>query len=269
MFDEEHVIYRCKYLPFSEGALKTLTDGTIKFTCPLDFNDPFDCLPHYDTINIKQLPRMRPDLFKAAGERRGLSPAKRLQKKGEFVARLKDRIDDGSFARDQLRRIGVVSLSKNALSVPMWSHYADFHRGLVLEFRIPIMGTLEDSRLALDRLLPFPVNYQTDRPRIEIGIELPHDLVDKIVLAKSQDWKYEEEERVVDHERGPGIHSYRRDDILTSVIAGLRIDNDNYRNLQTVVTELGKSAIPNLTLYKAQIKNGEYKIEVPGHPRLN
>ena len=46
MFNEDHVIYRYKYLPFSEGSLKALTEGTMKFTCPLDFNDPFDCLSH-------------------------------------------------------------------------------------------------------------------------------------------------------------------------------------------------------------------------------
>ena len=144
MFDEDHIIYRYKYLPFTEGALKTISEGTIKFTCPLEFNDPFDCLPYYDTTTIGRLPKIRPELFKAAGERRGLSPAQRLQKKGEFVARLRNRINDGTFAKVNLSRVGVVSLSKTALSVLMWSHYAEFHQGFVLEFRIPIKGSRRD-----------------------------------------------------------------------------------------------------------------------------
>lgn len=43
--DSEDVFYRYKYLPFNEGSLKVITEGTVKFTCPLDFNDPFDCQP--------------------------------------------------------------------------------------------------------------------------------------------------------------------------------------------------------------------------------
>jgi hypothetical protein len=267
IFDEKHVIYRYKYLPFSEGSLKTLTDSTIKFTCPLEFNDPFDCLPHYDTTSIEQLPHMRPDLFKAAGDRRGLSPAKRIQEKGKFVARLRNRIDDGSFARDLLGGVGVVSLSKNALSIPMWSHYADFHRGLVLEFRIPRIRAREDVPLAIDRLVPFPVRYETDRPHLKAGIEHPRDLVDKVILTKSLDWEYEQEERVIDQVRGPGIYKYRRDEILCSVIAGLKMSEDDYLRLQSIVR--GQySSIPNLMLYRARAKIGEYKLEISDHPRL-
>lgn len=269
MFEEKNVIYRYKYLPYSEGSLKTLTDSTIKFTCPLEFNDPFDCKPFYDTTNIDQLPKLRPDLFKEAGNRRGLNPAQRLQEKGKFIARLKKRLEKGDFSKEPISRVGVVSLSKNALNIPMWSHYADFHRGFVLEFRIPIMGHEEDVPLTNERLLPFPIKYRSERPHIEIGTELPDDLLDKLALTKSLDWEYEEEERVVDHERGPGIHYYRRDEILCSVIAGMDMKKSNYKNLQSIVQELTISSVIDLALYKAQEKLDEYKLIVENHPRLN
>ncbi|MCS3902665.1 hypothetical protein J2T55_000669 [Methylohalomonas lacus] len=269
MFDEENVIYRYKYLPYTEGSIKTLTDSTIKFTNPLDFNDPFDCKPYYDTTNIDRLPQLKPDLFKAAGDRRGLSPAKRLQDKGKFIARLRNRLEDGSFAKESISRVGVVSLSKNALNILMWSHYADFHRGFVLEFRIPIKGLKKDVLLTNERLLPFPVIYQHERPHIDVGSELPDDLINKVVLTKSTDWKYEEEERVVDHERGPGIHHYRRDEILCSVIAGMEMSNDNYANLKSIVESLKEVNKNNLSIFKASDKKDEYKLNVTGHPRLH
>ncbi len=268
MFEEKHVIYRYKYLPFSDGSLKALTDSTIKFTCPLDFNDPFDCKPFYDTKNITQLPKLRPDLFKEAGKRRGLSPAQRLQKKGEFIARIKNRLDEGGFAKESISRVGVVSLSKNALNIPMWSHYAGFHRGFVLEFRIPIMGHREEVLLTNERLLPFPIEYRPDRPHIKIGVELPDDLINKLVLTKSLDWEYEEEERVVDYERGPGIHYYRRDEILCSVIAGMNIEDHNYKRLEAIVQELNNGGMSDLSLFKAREKLDEYKLVVDNHPRL-
>jgi hypothetical protein len=268
MFDEAHVIYRYKYLPFSEGSLRTITEGTMKFTNPVEFNDPFDCLPHYDTTNIQNITRARPDLFKAAGDKKGLSPAKRLQQKGKFVARLRNRITEGSFAKDLLSGVGVVSLSKTALNIPMWSHYADFHRGLVLEFRTPIMGYKKDLPLATDRLLPFPVRYSPDRPHIELGTEHPRDLLNKVLLTKSLDWQYEEE-RVVDHERGRGIYSYRRDEMLCSVIAGMKMTEKDFRCLRSLVADVARTSIPDLVLYKATAMDGEYKLEIRNHPRLD
>ena len=269
VFDEDHVVYRYKYLPFTAGSLKALTEGTIKFASPLDFNDPFDCVPHYDTASIEQISKLRPDLYKAAGDRRGLSPAKRLQKKGEFVARLRNRINDGSFGIDLVKNVGIVSLSRNGLNIPMWSHYSDFHRGLLLEFRTPIMGRKEDLALTRDRLMPFPVIYQKDRPHIDIGVENKDELFAKVLLTKSEDWEYEEEERVIDYERGPGIYQYERDDILCSVIAGMNISRRDYKSLVRIVGDLAEASIPNLSLYKAEPVDGEFRLQARGHPRLD
>jgi hypothetical protein len=150
----------------------------------------------------------------------------------------------------------------------MWSHYAEFHRGFVLEFRIPTMGTHDDLRLSTDRLLPFPVRYSAERPHIQIGTELPPDLVQKIVLTKSIDWEYEAEERVVDQNRGPGVFAYRRDDILCSVIAGMKMPKSHYERLESVVADLAKGPIPHVKLFRASAKHDEYRLEVDGHPRI-
>ena len=151
----------------------------------------------------------------------------------------------------------------------MWSHYADFHRGFVLEFRIPIIGHEKDVPLTNERLLPFPIKYMPDRPHIEIGTEIPDDLIDKLVLTKSLDWEYEEEERVVDHERGPGIHHYRRDEILCSIITGMEMKESDYKRLKSIVQKLNNSSMPELSLYKAREKLDEYKLVVENHPRLD
>lgn len=271
MFDEEHVKYRYKYLRCSEGSLSILTDSTIKFTCPSEFNDPFDCFPYYDTTNIEELARRRHDLIRAIGEDMGLSPSERIQHKHKIIARLRRYVEDGSYSRDVVRSVGVVSLSRNALSIPMWSHYADFHRGLVLEFRIPtqVEGTPQEMwRFALDHLFPLDVKYEPDRPHIGFGSPPQEDDVDKLLRIKSLNWKYEEEERVIDHVRGPGIHKYRRDDVLCSMIAGLKTSDDHYTHLESLVKGLRQSSVPNLMLYRARAKNDEYKLEVHGHPRL-
>ena len=267
MFDESDVIYRYKYLPFSDGSLRTLTNGTMKFACPADFNDPFDCLPHYDTESINQIAKTRPEIFKNAAQLRGYSPAERVRRKPQLIAELRQRIEGGDFARDLLSSVGVVSLSTDALNILMWSHYADFHRGFVLEFRIPVMGHREDVPLAVDRLLPNPVSYSKERPHIKMGAEAPHDLVNKCLLTKSTDWEYEKEERVIDHIRGPGIYLYRRNEVLSSVISGLRISNENLVQLNSIVDQLS-SEMPELGTYRVEAIPGSFQIHVPRHPRL-
>jgi hypothetical protein len=268
MFQENQVIYRYKYLPFDEGSLKTITEGTIKFANALDFNDPFDCHPHFDVENIAELPKLKPELFKAAGDRRGLNPAQRLVRKGEFLARLRESIHDGSFRRGQIERIGVVSLSRNGKNVLMWSHYAGLHRGFMLEFRIPVFGTSSDSIAAMDRLLPFPVKYQSARPSIKIGHDLPDDLVERILLTKSRDWAYEQEERVVYQGRSPGIYAYRRDEILASVVAGLKMPTAHRQELEMAVNYAATTGLQGLALYDAKEEPRAFGITVPGHPRL-
>lgn len=268
MFEEHQVIYRYKYLPFNEGSLQTILGGTIKFSNALDFNDPFDCHPHFDLTHISEMPNLKPELFRAAAQRRGLSPAQRLARKGEFLARLRESIQNGSFRRDQVKNIGVVSLSRNGNNVLMWSHYGDLHRGFMLEFRIPIFGNTSDSVVALDRLLPFPVKYQSKRPSIKIGQELPDDVVEKILLTKSKDWAYEQEERVVYQGRGPGIYSYRRDEILASVVTGLKMPAADRQKLELAVRHAAKSGLQGLALYDAREIPTDFGISIPGHPRL-
>ncbi len=268
MFEESNVIYRYKYLPFNEGSLKTISEGTIKFTCPLEFNDPFDCSPFYDTTNLIQITSIRKDLFRDAAERKGLTPAQRIQKKPEMVARLRKGIEDGSLGTAQMKRVGVVSLSKNALSILMWSHYAQYHQGFVLELRIPVRGKQTDIPYISDRLLPFPVIYQPKRPVVNMSQYDKEELLHKILLTKSELWSYEQEERVITENRVAGIYPYRRDEILCSVIAGMRMTEENKQTLAAECAKLQYSKIPSLRLYHAMPSKREFALHVPDHPRL-
>lgn len=179
-----------------------------------------------------------------------------------------------SLARASCEELGVVSLSTNALSIPMWSHYADFHRGFVLEFLVPDEtiftppeGRLESAKYLHDRLFSHPIVYAVDRPALLLGIDTMHDVVDKMLLTKSIDWEYEDEVRVIVNYRPPGIYRYERDEVLCSVIAGMKMNESDYKRLETIVSGLADN-ISGLKLYQAQAMDSEYKLQVPGHPRL-
>lgn len=130
-------ILRYKYLPFSEGSLCVISEGTMKFTAPADFNDPFDCMPVYNFENMREHLKGRKDLLKKAGAINGLSPAKRMLNKNKMMARIKTAIESGEYAEGVVQDIGICSLSRSFKSLLMWAHYAQDHKGFVVEFSIP------------------------------------------------------------------------------------------------------------------------------------
>ena len=74
----------------------------------------------------------------------------------------------------------------------MWSHYADKHRGIVIEFdvRSPIFTGGKGLR---------PVKYVHNRPRWDIAAVLgslsEKAQIDPIILHKNEEWSYEKELR--------------------------------------------------------------------------
>lgn len=264
---ESKYIHCYKYLPFDEGALRVLTDSTIKFTCPTDFNDPFDCRPAYCEQSLQRVAETRRDLVHRIGRKQGLSPAKRLQMKGKIAKQIENYVGSSRYVDAILKSVGVVSLSVDPTNVLMWSHYADFHRGFVVEFKIPLVGSMQDAQKGGENLIPLEVSYSQQRPQIRFGIDSEQEVLHKMVFTKAQEWKYEQERRVIDHRRGPGVHQYNRNKLLQCVVAGIRMPKENRTRLAAVVESL-KSAkgLEHVTMYEAKASDKEYKIRIPSHP---
>ena len=124
-----------KYLKFDEGATCILKHGTLKFTSPTDFNDPFDCRSTLDSDKAfdfyygKYADRFQQD-------HKYLSPAKRLNKIRSFERSIKAKIKNGVLIDNLLSGIGVSCFTTDPENILMWSHYADHHRGFVIEFDV-------------------------------------------------------------------------------------------------------------------------------------
>ena len=260
--------YLYKYLRFSTGSLATIKDGTIKFTKPIDFNDPFDCFPEIDLDSVRRLPKENPDLFKKAGDKKGLSPAQRIQNKNVMLKNLENKIKDGTYSKEMVANIGICCLSRNPLNILMWSHYSNNHEGFCLEFSVPFSGLSQDINKYLEWLVPHPVLYEKSRPLVNIN-ERSERKIDQQFLIKSKDWEYEQEERVIDHKRGEGIHFYNRKKILSSVIAGMKMSNSNYEKLEKTIKDMNNEINSNIKLYKASHISRKFALYVPNHPRLS
>jgi hypothetical protein len=163
-------LLRYKYLPCNEGSLSVLSDGTMKFTSPQYFNDPFDCAPDFDSAQHAKFIVTRSDLFKKVGCATGLSPAQRIQKRPEMIKRYVEAVKSPEFGREFIRRLGICSLSRDPLSLLMWAHYAKSHTGFVVEFSIPTsaMGTQKEAGdCVLKWLYPQEVKYAQEKPNID------------------------------------------------------------------------------------------------------
>jgi hypothetical protein len=144
-----------------------LLDQELYFAQPTEFNDLFDCNLHIKAtadpvICESRLRQLNPGMSNAdiaALVARELSP--------ERVAEIEHQVRDGvSRANAQ---IGILSLSAKSDDLLMWSHYADGHRGLCLEFAVR-QGKLSGCDL-------IEVQYESQYPPFTVYDEVTLDLI--------------------------------------------------------------------------------------------
>ncbi|MGP1679308.1 MAG: DUF2971 domain-containing protein [Burkholderiales bacterium] len=91
--------------------------------------------------------------------------------------------------KDQTSKtMGLLCFSKRWKNPLLWSHYADRHRGVALEFEI-------------DDDFVVPVRYSVKRMRLDLPLIMANGgftggLAEQIATTKSKHWAYEEEVRV-------------------------------------------------------------------------
>ncbi|RLV58300.1 DUF2971 domain-containing protein [Parashewanella curva] len=153
----------------------------------------------YKYMPIREMLFQHPSL---RGSQRGvlndpfeLNPAQELYdhliKNSNDHTRLFERADELS-ARNSLTDIGVISFTENYNNLLMWSHYADEHKGMVVEFDYQKLSNYFNSKLITDTSIG-RVRYNSERtPTIHSEID-----VSDILLSKGDDWIYEKEHRIL------------------------------------------------------------------------
>jgi hypothetical protein len=159
----------------------------------------------------------------------------------------------------------VLCLSESPHSAVMWAHYAESHRGAVLEMKC---ADAVDSPLLAAR----SVRYQNDPPRLPpkndwvqslIGhkpIDLGEFFTDYQYI-KSLQWQYETEWRVISYAREGetglyGDYSFSREE-LSRVILGSECTPTDEREIGDLVA----AQYPDATVVKARINQDLRRIE--------
>jgi hypothetical protein len=167
-----------------EGLRHILRDSTIRFTQPSAFNDPFELLP--EIIVPTGTPEGKIQLQFDISSTRPIPDAEEIVESSDGVG------SSDAMSREivQLlnKEIGILCLSRVRDSLLMWSHYGDQYAGAVVGFD----STHEFLANQID------VEYRSTRPRRHVNTYLAGNPVSLAELcAKSKQWEYEQEVRVV------------------------------------------------------------------------
>ncbi|MHC4624947.1 MAG: DUF2971 domain-containing protein [Planctomycetota bacterium] len=210
-----------KYCSFTQYTERIFAHNEIYFPSPDKFNDPFDSSVHYTYEGTQKQRRAY-----LVGHYEALAPHEPRQKikrhvneilrKGEDLRELKSQLKNTA-ARIRTE-IGVCSLAGKMDSILMWAHYAKQHTGFCLEFDAHNRFFQRALKVAYAASLPV-LNT------LKISTYTPAQIAETL-LTKAEDWKYEQEWRIVDHRTGPGIQVFP-DQALTAVVMGCRIAQEN------------------------------------------
>lgn len=251
-----------KYRPFHVNALRAITEAEIFYARPSTFNDPLDCDP---TIDV--------DVSRAYLERLAYRMFRRRMSKDEAVQQINTlryySTEYGDYETDpevegylnvmlaneikreldsELGDGGVLSLSATWESGLMWSHYADEHRGICIEY-----DTRDQTH---DRLKK--VNYSAPRAiktsdlwrwKAKDDAEAKRQVIETYFYTKSREWRYEREWRDVREKSGVTGVPFR----ITAILFGLRAD-------PSVITSIVKllSDHPKIKLWQVLPKDSTF-----------
>lgn len=186
---------------------KAIVGTEVYFSCCKQFNDPFDC---------------------------------RLNVRGDFS------LDDRRQMDTATESAGILCLSECNDSLLMWSHYADAHRGICIEY-----STSEEKLFgcSVDRVL-----YASVYPEMSLADTPDLEWVRRSLSTKSDHWNYEKEWRIF-HQLGVKLAPPEE---LSAVILGCMMSD---KDRDAVCEWVASRSVPT-RLYEALRDDGVFRIQV-------
>lgn len=199
-----HAMRLFKYL--TETGTKVLETCELKASDPREFNDPFEFCPQVETDipveavekklqdrdfleNIhKRLPAIRQKHATLADFLHSIENEK-PRWVDFFLKRFSEprQFCPDTVAEIAARHVGVICFSQVFDDILMWSHYANCHRGMVIEFDEATFGKNLDA-----------VEYENERPRYSPVFDVgTSDHLVRVTKRKAKQWAYEKEVRLL------------------------------------------------------------------------
>lgn len=217
-----NMLYKFYGATNGESALdllkKIIENNTLMASKPYTFNDPFEFKINLDLDADEPTKRKR--FFQD-------NPSKTNEEYENWLQGLDQsaRYVTQSSRSTLLSEFGVICLTHSYDNHLMWSHYAQNHQGFCIGFDDSIMNEIDNTTAKGD------VIYHNVIPAFRFFYDHPDDFVSKTVFSKSEEWKYEQEYRIVTEKQG--IVDFPMT-CIKEVILGCRTFNElrNYANEQ-------------------------------------
>lgn len=221
-------------------AKRILDNFLFWFATPDTFNDPFDCalsenqtptlddaIRHFKRLNIdKSIIERSIDLYKR-------SPDKLF----ELVKNTKEK---SFFSK------GVLSLSEKFDDILMWSHYSEYHKGIV--FGLELEADLEFF------VTPIKIDYRDSYKELNY-LSDPHKSTIDTLKIKSSQWKYESEIRI--YKNDSGLHKIN-ENAIKEVYFGINTAKEDIFEICRIFSRKGLNGI---NFFKGEKGHGTFKIE--------
>ena len=246
-----------KYLKISHSFPTVDNLLTIRLSSPSLMNDPFEFL----IGKIETITKEQADDFV---KREGLCLKKSVSGINKFFNDNHEKIlnDQYNVINSHIR---ISSFSTENSNLLMWSHYADYHKGFVIEYDMETMI----SRM-LDENLPIclaPIIYSSDMPSISnllfVDESKRSEEMNKITCTKAQCWNYENEWRLIISQLDKKMEDKENIDLpvqpseIKSIYFGVRCPQDEINRIRSITEDLRI----NCSLFRATINKEHYKLD--------
>lgn len=235
-------------------VMKTIADNEIFLASSWSFNDIFDCRPviRGECTDAEFITR-----YVKLAQKKGINKSL-----GHLIMDAKVACGDPTrdprhesvsiaMQNELSRRIslaGIYCATEKNDNLLMWSHYADNHKGVCLEFD----GESSVFREAMK------VIYEKERPVINtLRSSDLHITMSKALITKSIDWEYEGEWRIIRQVDGVGILNIRPDS-LTGIVFGAACDP----NTITAISNANSARLNPVPLYKAVADERHFSLSI-------
>lgn len=264
-----------KYMPWNNFTKTSIENGKFWFSSPTRFNDPIDCGISLSTLgNTPLLADLITEGFSEIGKAAGAAIKNPLHSRSitESVQQFANRFTKNSEAlgsemneanldqkaysnlKNKFASSGILSLSELQDNILMWSHYAQQHQGICIEFERTssnILGTLHHT---------LPVRYSIKAPTINANSyrhatkENQNEIELSLVLTKAADWTYEREWRVIKNELADSLQPL--DCKIESITLGLRTEAETEEFIISLAKTMG------FKIKKANLKPNEFGLNI-------
>jgi len=230
-----------KFIPFER--IDILESGMIRFTPAKDFNDPFEIHPTITPYSLEWIEHIE-NLSDEERQTLEFNESDSLYS----YERLEILLDKRNLLNEKINKIGILSLSSNlninqllTVSVPekndprtnliMWSHYANSHKGFVIEFKKDFIEDIDIQKL----------EYSDERDIITYE-DIDNNNFYNLFFKKSIEWSYEQEYRVIlklDNANkiiDNNIHLFKFDKAkVNSITFGCNMSKDNKKEIMDLI----------------------------------